>query len=398
MKILLVCEGLNKQTIRVQPWKHVFEIAKGLKRKNHDVCILTDRNFLSDHTETIEDIPVQTVKKGKFLFKANELSSFLSGFDVIYWNSTGSFSALNFVRMKNLHQPFVWGLHGSILGMQDIHSLRITDIPLLWHCWNNIFYSLNYAPIIKKTINLPCVRALIVPSKRLKTRLTRMGIDHQIIHVVYSGVDTITFSPKSDMHVVDLKIKLGFKLDEKLILYYGPLNSFRGADVLAKAIPKISSAFSDVHFVFLGRRAEMDYKSKMLRKSLLKHKNVHLIEGFLNQNMLLEYLYTADMVVLPFRFWPYVECPLTILETMALGKPLITTNVNAIPEIVQTGVNGLVVKPKAEQIVKAIIYLLQNIDVATRLGKKAREFVEKYYSWNSIVSKTADILNKVVTS
>ena len=397
MKILLVCEGLNKQTIHVQPWKHVFEIAKGLKRKNHDVCILTDRNFLSKSIGIIEDIPIKTAKKGKFLFEANELCDFISSFDVIYWNSTGPLSALNFLHMKNLCQPFVWALHGSILGMQDINNIRVTDLPLLWLYWNNIFYSLNSAPMIKKAINSSCVKTLIVPSKRLKMRLVKMGIDYQIIHVVYSGVDTITFSPKSDRHIVNFKTKLGFKLNEKLILYYGPLNSFRGADILAKTIPKISSTFSDVHFVFLGRCAEIDYKSRMLKKSLLKYENVHLIEGFLKQNVLLEYLHMADIVVLPFRFWPYTECPLTVLETMALGKPLITTNVNAIPEIVQTGVNGLVVKPKTEQIVEAIVYLLKNEDVATRLGEKAREFVEKYYSWDFIVNETVNIINEVAT-
>jgi glycosyltransferase involved in cell wall biosynthesis len=396
MEILLVCEGLNKQTILVQPWKHIFEIAKGLKRKNFDVCILTDQNFLSEHTETIEDIPIKTVKKGKFLFKTNELCRFLNSFDIIYWNSTGPLSALNFVRVKNLHQPFVWALHGSILGIQDINSIRITDIPLLRLYWNNIFYSLNSGPIIKKAINLSDVKALIVPSKRVKKRLIKMGIDHQIIHVIYSGVDTIKFSPKNDKHIVDLKTKLGFKPDEKSILYYGPLNSFRGADLLAKAIPKISSAFSNVQFIFLGRYAKIDYRSITLKKSLLKHRNVHLIEGFLNQNALLEYLHSADIVVLPFRFWPYVECPLTVLEVMALGKPLITTNINAIAEIVQTGISGLVVRPKADQIATAITFLLKNEDLAMRLGSRAREYVKKYHSWDFVVNKTAGILNELV--
>jgi glycosyltransferase involved in cell wall biosynthesis len=209
-------------------------------------------------------------------------------------------------------------------------------------------------------------------------------------------VDTITFSPKSGKHVVNLKNKLCFKPNEKLILYYGPLNSFRGADLLAKAIPKISSVSSNVHFIFLGRCAKIDYRSTILKKSLLKHRNVHLVEGFLNQNALLEYLHSADIVVLPFRFWPYVECPLTVLEVMALGKPLITTNINAIAEIVQTGISGLVVRPKVDQIATAISYLLKNEDLAMRLGSKAREYVKKYHSWDFVVNKTAGILNESV--
>jgi glycosyltransferase involved in cell wall biosynthesis len=397
MKILIICEGLNKETIHVQPWKHVFEIAKGLKRKNYDAYILTDQNLLSENAMIIENIPVKTAKKGKFLFEANELCRFLNNFDVIYWNSTGPLSALNFLRIKSYRQPFVWALHGSILGMQDLSNIRITDIPLLWLCWNNIFYSLNSVSIIKKAINLSRIKALIVPSQRLKMRLVKMGLDYRIIHVVYSGVDTITFSPKSEKSIVNFKTELGFKPDENLILYYGPLNSFRGADELAKAIPKISSAFSDVQFVFLGRCAKIDYKSRRLKKSLLKHENVHLIERFLNQNTLLKYLHSADIVVLPFRFWPYVECPLTVLEVMAVGKPLITTNINAIPEIVQTGINGLVVKPRANQIANAVSHLLKNVDAGMRLGRKAREFVEKYHSWDFILNKTANILNEVVT-
>lgn len=390
MRILFVCEGFNKYSINAQPWKHVFEVARRLQNKGHNVCVLTDVNRYSLGNEVIYGVHVKRIKKGRFLFDVEELNKSLNeGFDVINWNASGALSALHFLRVKDFVGNLIWTLHAGVIGLSDFRNLKVADIPFLGMFWNNILYSIKSDIFVKKAVEFPNLKIIVTLSRRLKNYLLSSGVKEEIVRVVYSGVDVENFAPKSEEYIEKAKMQIGLKTDESIVLYYGPLTPFRGVDELIDAIPIVSSKFQHANFVFLARTSKMDQKSRVLRERLLKLKNVILVEGVLNQKLLVKYLNIADIVVLPFRFWPYVECPLTVLEAMAVGKPLITTFMGAIPEIVQDSVNGLLVNPRAEEIGFATKKLLQNKKLASKLGKNARNYVEKFHSWDDVTEQTA---------
>lgn len=396
MKILFVCEGLNNHSIRVQPWKHVFEIARRMKIQSEDVYILTN----SDNSliNQIDNVKIIGVRKGKFLFNRNELENVLKNFDIINWNSSGPLSALNFMHIKNLGKEMVWTLHSGIITMTDIQNLKLTDLFLLAGFWNNFLYSIQPATIIKKAIRLGNLKTVIVLSKRLKNYLLKFGIQKEKVQVVYSGVDIRTFTPKSKADIEKIKRKMGFSEDEAIILYYGPLTPLRGVDELIDAIPLVLAKHQSVRFLFLARSMKSDPRSSRLKKRILGHKKATLIEGVQSQESIVEYLNVADVVVLPFRFWPYVECPLTVLETMATGRPLVTTSMGAIPEIVQDGIRGLVIKPRKKDLGCAIIKLLKNDKLASEIAKNARNYVEKYHSWSYVMRQTKEIFDNALIS
>jgi len=395
MRILFVCEGFNKYSINAQPWKHVFEVARRLQNKGHDICVLTDVDCYSRRNDVIYGVHVRRIKKGRFLFDVEELTKSLNeDFDVINWNASGTLSALHFLRVKDFVGNLIWTLHAGVIGLSDFRNLKVVDIPLLGMFWNNILYSIKSDIFVKKAVDFPNLKTIVTLSSRLKNYLLRSGVKEEIVRVIYSGVDVENFAPKSEEYIEKAKRQMGFKTDEPIILYYGPLTPFRGVDELIDAIPMVSSKFQHPNFMFLARTSKMDQKSKVLRERLLKLKNVSLVEGVLDQESLVKYLNTADVVVLPFRFWPYVECPLTVLETMAVGKPLVTTFMGAIPEIVQDGVNGLLVNPRAKEIGHAITKLLQNKELASKLGKNARNYVEKFHSWDHVTEQTALVFSE----
>jgi glycosyltransferase involved in cell wall biosynthesis len=89
-----------------------------------------------------------------------------------------------------------------------------------------------------------------------------------------------------------------------------------------------------------------------------------------------------------------VECPLTVLEVMALGKPLITTYIGAIPEIVHNDENGLLVNPRSKEIATAIGKLLLNRDLAIKLGNNAHKYVKKFHSWEHVIDQTARVFEE----
>jgi starch synthase len=79
--------------------------------------------------------------------------------------------------------------------------------------------------------------------------------------------------------------------------------------------------------------------------------------------------------------------PTVVIEAMALGKPVISTSVGGIPEIISNGVNGLLVPPRAPKILaRAIEKVLENPALGNKLGEEAARSVADY-PWEEIADK-----------
>ena len=187
--------------------------------------------------------------------------------------------------------------------------------------------------------------------------------------------------------------KLGLPLDKKILLFFGYLAPYKGPDVLANAMSKIIKHVPDAELVFAGKGVMRD-ELEMLSKDLGIEKNVRFA-GFVDDDLKGLYYKAADIFCLPSMM--ETECyPLTILEAMACGVPIIASKIGGIPDAVKDGENGLLVPPKdSEKLADAIIYLLENKDVREKRGKNGREKVEGY-SWERIAEETEKVYEKVI--
>ena len=71
--------------------------------------------------------------------------------------------------------------------------------------------------------------------------------------------------------------------------------------------------------------------------------------------------------------------PLTPIEAFSVGKTVVATAVDGTPEIVQNGINGILIKPKdIKEMVSNICYLLHNIDVIDRFQVSAKERYKEF--------------------
>jgi glycosyltransferase involved in cell wall biosynthesis len=111
---------------------------------------------------------------------------------------------------------------------------------------------------------------------------------------------------------------------------------------------------------------------------------------------LITYLSISDVVVLPFKFWPQVECPLTLLEAMAMEKPIVTTKVGAIPELISNEQNGLIIPSNEPKILASSVRrLLIDRDFAVEIGRNALKCAS-LYDWDCIVQNTVTAFDKVL--
>jgi glycosyltransferase involved in cell wall biosynthesis len=76
----------------------------------------------------------------------------------------------------------------------------------------------------------------------------------------------------------------------------------------------------------------------------------------------------------------------TMLEAMALGRPVIASSVGGIPEVIKDKINGILFKPKdPNMLADKIIELMDSEDLRMKLGLNARETVKEKYDINVVV-------------
>ena len=102
----------------------------------------------------------------------------------------------------------------------------------------------------------------------------------------------------------------------------------------------------------------------------------------------------AHVVVLP----SFAEAfPMTWLETMALEKPLISSNIGWAKEIMIDGETGFTIHPKNHLLyAEKIVSILDNSKLSLTLGKNARKHLENYFSAETIVQKTIDFHKEII--
>jgi len=79
-------------------------------------------------------------------------------------------------------------------------------------------------------------------------------------------------------------------------------------------------------------------------------------------------------------------CPISILEAMHAGKPIVASRVGGIPEILDTGVSGILVDDDADRIARAVVELLENPGAAREMGMRAQAVARSRYTWDRVAA------------
>lgn len=220
---------------------------------------------------------------------------------------------------------------------------------------------------VQKYIALGAKR-IIVPSAYLKSIVSLWGIDESKIQVIYNGfhMEPIKSTPSI------LRKKL--KWTGKVVISVGRLVPWKGMKELLEIMPAVIQAVPDAFIVIAGDGPERENLVATAKTAGIEDRVV--FTGRLNQATLFEYVKAADVFVLNTLYEGFSH---QILETMALGTPVITTAVGGNVEIIRNNENGLLIKPQSKEELKdAIIQLLLNDRQATALSRKAKKDVDLF--------------------
>jgi len=174
-------------------------------------------------------------------------------------------------------------------------------------------------------------------------------------------------------HTGDFLRKIGIKKGSRLVVSLGRLTRLKGYDLLIKAFRKVAAVVPD-SFLLIGGDGEEKVRLTELVESYGLGENIRL-PGMVSE--IHELLAACDLYVNSSK---WEGLPMTLLEAMAHGKPMVATRVGGNPEVVHEGITGILVPPEDhDKLADAIIRMLKDDHLREKAGKAALSlFTQKY--------------------
>lgn len=239
-------------------------------------------------------------------------------------------------------------------------------------------------------------KALIVLTEFIKKTLIASGVSEDKILVASDGVDLKKFDINFDQIV--LRKEFNLPENKKIIGYIGKLETLekpKGVDILLKAFEILQNQkFNNLELYLIGGPLKKIQEYKQLCKER-NIKNVIFIDH-ITRHLVPKYLKAFDVLAMPSPwtdFFAYYTSPLKLFEYMASKRPIISSDLPSIREILNKN-NAVLVNPdEPEALAKAIKKVLQDSEMANKISKQAFEDV-KEYTWGKRVERILKFISK----
>lgn len=229
---------------------------------------------------------------------------------------------------------------------------------------------------------------VLVNAEAIRENLIEQGYDPSNIVVIRNGIRLSKVAGKGQGAI--LRRELGLPLSARLVAVFSRLNRMKGVQYFLDAAIVLAGRFPDVRFLVVG-----DGESK-------KELEEHACRLGLGQRIVFtgfrsdvpDLLSETAISVLPSLSEGASN---TLLESMAAGIPVIATRVGGNPEVVEDGVSGLLVPPRdSAAIAAATARLLEDEDLALRLGRAGMRRVSELFSIDGSVHETERLYQRLV--
>jgi glycosyltransferase involved in cell wall biosynthesis len=283
--------------------------------------------------------------------------------------------------------------HQSRLIARDIRKagatiIHFAEVKAAYHC--------SLAALIAGVRQMCHVRVSI-PNLDARYKLTLLPL-HSFVFVSKEAMETFAVSlPHSRTRVVydaieipegectslrsDVRREFGIADSVLIIGMVARVSPQKDYFTLANAAADVLARFPELRFLIVGDNSRVDLNRAHYAEVAARLNQLGIASSFVftGHRDDVQHLASAmDIVVLPTH---REGLPLSIIEAMALGKPVVATAVGGIPEIVIPGVNGYLHQHEnSQELAAAIIDLVGNPERRHRLGNSAREYVRENYS------------------
>lgn len=233
-------------------------------------------------------------------------------------------------------------------------------------------YIHKWLRIYEKNVDL-----FISPSHFLKNKMLEFGFKPKRFEVVPNFIVLDGYEPK-------------YEADDYFV-HFGRLVRVKGLMALMEAMSRLKSKNLQLYIIGQGyMRSEME--AYCSQKGL---DNVKFL-GWKSGDELKELIRNSLFTIMPSEW--YENYPLSVLESLAMGKPVIASDIGGMPEMIVDGVDGLVCKPgDPEDIAEKIDYLFANRHRLPEMGRAARLKIEKEYTPENYYSRVMELYQSLLS-
>lgn len=394
MKILLVGRCVTSIPPRNgggAEW-HGYHLAKALDKLGHEVHYVTNyseplefNNVITYNTyknispKEISRIPFMGFNKWILKHfkenllaarKATEILKKEKDFDIIHCH--GNLAAL-ILSKNNKKIPVVYTEH-------DAPPWICTYRAAFERFARKIFYYLLNLTAMKNVSHI-----ISITDVQKKFFVNKWNISNEKISVIPNGVDTSSFNANNDGK--DININKKYNLPANYSIFVGRLEDRKGVDSLIRSLKDV-----DITSAIIGDGPDKN-KLKNISDVMGVSDRVRFT-GSVSDNDLRGLYSNASFFVLPSVS---EGLPLTVLEAMASGIPVIANDIPGISEIIKHGDNGFLVDTNnINSLITAEQFMINNVLLCKRMGIKARETIEKKYSWEAMAIKIVDVYKEYI--
>ena len=226
-----------------------------------------------------------------------------------------------------------------------------------------------------KKIYTNVIDYIITPSNFYKEKFIEDGIAKNKIETIHNFIN-----------INDYDIDT---IDKNYALYFGRLSKEKGILNLLDAFSKLN--IGELHVV--GSGEELDNIKKYIKDKKLS-KRVKLL-GYLDKKKMKEELRKCKFVVVP-SIW-YENCPYSIIESLAIGKPIIGSNMGGIPELVEDNKCGYIYNANdIEDLSNKMEKLFKDDKLVIKFSKNSKDRAKKLYSEEVYYKKLIKIYSSLL--
>ena len=366
----------------------------GLDREIYDVVLVhglsIESNMAEDEFRAVEKSLMDVEKEGVRVITIPSLVRRIH----LFYDLRAFFALIKILRNE---RPDIVHTHTSKAGILGRWAAFFVRVPVIIHTpHGHVFW--GYFGKLKTRIFILLEKISALVTDRLVMLTEQEKIDHLHFHiapenkfsVVHSGINLDEFSNTS-VDPAAMKRRLGIPEDNLIVGTVGRLTSIKGHRYLIEAARKIAGSRPDTTFVILGDGELLDELKNMVTRSDIEE-NIKFL-GW--RSDVAEVMSTFDIFALPSLNEGMGR---VLVEAMALGRPIVASNIGGIPDLVVDGENGyLVPVGDVETLAARIRKLLDDPEKREEMGECGKKIAIDY-SANAMVQKIDRVYRKLVVS
>jgi len=359
-------------------WSHRLDLARAARDAGYEILVATR---VKDHGKRIEDEGFKLLRICLRRRNLNPLQELFAIAEIVKLYNQVRPDIVHHVALKPI-------LYGSL-------AARIAGVPVVVNAFAGLGYAFS-ADSRRAAILRFCLKRALAAAVSLKhsrvvvqnahdaEQLIQFGIvqSAQVTLIRGAGVDISKFRPSSET------------AGEPVVILPSRMLWSKGVDEFISSIKLLKEDGVQARYVLAGM-IDKENPEHISETQLQGWQKEGLVEWWGHREDMPRVLGSADIVVLPTYYGEGL--PKVLLEAAACERPLVATDVPGCREVVQDGVNGLLVPPRdACRLAQAIRRLLQDEGLRQAMGRRGREIVLREFSSERIASETIALYRELL--